>query len=180
MIEKMKRIMVIGCCGAGKSTFSRKLNSITKIELIHLDQFYWKPNWGETKSEEWEKIVQHLADKPYWIMDGNYGGTMDIRIKRADTIIYLDYPTWKCLSRVTARTIKNWGRRRFDMPSDCKERFDFRFFHYVATFNLTRRENLLKKLRLVADEKKVIVFKNDIQAYHFLENLKDENRDLSL
>ena len=171
--KRMKRIMVIGCCGAGKSTFSRTLNSITELELIHLDQYYWKPNWEETKSVEWDKIVKGLANKPNWIIDGNYGGTMDIRIKRADTIIYLDYPTWKCLWRVTTRTVKNLGKRRFDMPSDCKERFDLNFFHYVATFNLTRRENLLAKLGSITREKKVLIFKNDNQAYHFLENLKE-------
>ena len=85
----MQRILVIGCCGAGKSTFSKKLQSILKLELIHLDQYYHKPNWEEPKKGEWDKIVNSLLQKPSWIMDGTYNRTMDVRIKSADTIIYL-------------------------------------------------------------------------------------------
>jgi len=60
----MKRVMVIGCCGAGKSTFSRKLAEITKLETIHLDQYYWKPNWEETDKVEWKTIVTKLSNRP--------------------------------------------------------------------------------------------------------------------
>lgn len=63
--------MVIGCCGAGKSTFSRKLHDITNLELIHLDQEYWKPNWEETDKNDWQNKVQQLANKSSWIIDGN-------------------------------------------------------------------------------------------------------------
>ena len=91
----MKRVMVIGCGGAGKSTFSKKLGQLTGLEVIHLDQYYWKPNWEESDKEEWNQLATQLATKPSWIMDGNYGGTMDIRIARADTIIYLDFSTLK-------------------------------------------------------------------------------------
>ena len=167
----MNRIMIIGCSGAGKSTFARKLHAITKIKLIHLDQYFWQPNWVKTETIAWKEIVYRLTKQPTWIMDGNYGGTMDIRMKRADTIIYLDYPTWTCLWRVTNRTFKNWGKRRFDMPNGCEERFDLKFFHYVATFNHLRRKKLLNKLNQCNEEKKIFVFRNDKQANRFLENL---------
>ena len=68
----MQRILVIGGCGAGKSTFSKKLQSILKLELIHLDQYYHKPNWEEPKKGEWDKIVHTLVEKPSWIMGGNH------------------------------------------------------------------------------------------------------------
>lgn len=168
----MKRIMIIGCCGAGKSSFARQLHALTQIHLIHLDQHYWRPNWVETPTIEWEKNVQALAALPTWIIDGNYGGTMDIRIKRADIIIYLDYPTWKCLWRVLKRTWQNHGRARADMPKGCKERFDLDFLHYVATYNLIRRKKLLQKLEGLPPKKKVIIFKHDRDARHFLEGLK--------
>ena len=103
----MKKVLVIGCCGAGKSTFSRKLHNIINLELIHLDQYYHKPNWEEPEKREWEGIVNNLVQKLSWIMDGNYKGTFDIRFKEADTIIYLDYSTLKCLWRVIKRIIKN-------------------------------------------------------------------------
>jgi hypothetical protein len=74
----MKRIMVIGCCGSGKSTLSLKIQRITGLPLFHLDQYYWQPNWSEPSKEKWEKIVADLANKEEWIIDGNYGGTMDL------------------------------------------------------------------------------------------------------
>ena len=91
MYSKMKKILVIGCCGAGKSTFSKKLHKILKLPLIHLDTYYHKPNWEEPEKEDWKKIVSSLAHRKEWIMDGNFSDTFDIRIPRSDTIIYLDY-----------------------------------------------------------------------------------------
>ena len=169
----MKRVLVIGCCGAGKSTFSRKLQALLKVELLHLDQYYWKPDWQEPEQAEWTAMVNDLASRPSWIMDGNYGGTMDLRIKRADTIIYLDYRTTTCLWRITKRTLKYRGRVRPDMPAGCKERFDLDFYHYVATYNLNRREGVLDKLDKVKGAKNICVLKNDAAAEAFLGKLRE-------
>jgi adenylate kinase family enzyme len=168
----MQKIMVIGCCGAGKSTFSKRLQEITNLELIHLDQHYWKPNWEETDKNEWQKVVQQLADKPNWIIDGNYTGTLDIRIEKADTIIYFDFPTWKCLWRVILRVFKYWGKQRPDMPKGCNERFDFEFLHYVAIFNILKRKRILEKLEIVKNKKVVKIFKTDLDATQYLDRLK--------
>jgi len=62
----------------------------------------------------------------------DYGRTMDIRIERADTIIYLDYSTLQCLWRITRRTWKYFGQERPDMHNECKERFDLDFYHYSS------------------------------------------------
>jgi adenylate kinase family enzyme len=168
----MNKIMVIGCCGAGKSTFSKQLQAITQLELIHLDQQYWKPNWVESDKNEWQNKVQQLANKPSWIIDGNYTGTLDIRTQQADTIIYFDFPTWKCLWRVIFRTFKYLGKERPDMPSGCKERFDIEFLHYVATFNFIKRKRILEKLEALKNEKVVKIFKKDMEATKFLHSIK--------
>ena len=170
---KMQRILVTGCCGAGKSTFSKKLQSILKLELIHLDQYYHKPNWEEPEKAEWEKIVNSLVQKPSWIMDGNFSGTMDIRIKSADTIIYLDYPTLKCFWRIIKRIVKHHGVVRSDMANGCKEQFDLEFLHFVLTFNSKNRKRFIQKLNLVKDEKKVLIFKTDKQANKFLAQISE-------
>lgn len=170
----MQKVIVIGCCGAGKSTFSKKLQERTGLELIHLDQEYWHPNWQETPKDLWEKKIQELTVQPNWIMDGNYGGTLDIRIKAADTIIYLDYPTWICLWRVFKRTLKHWKRARPDMVEGCRERFDWGFFRYVATYNQTRRPTLLDKLNNINNkETQIYKFKNDREAAIFLKQVKE-------
>ncbi len=167
----MNRIMVLGCCGAGKSTLAKKLHRKTGLELIHLDQHYWNADWVETDDEKWPAIVEQLAAKENWIIDGNYSSTFDVRLKRADTIIYLDYPTWRCLWRVSKRIWENNGITRSDMAEGCPERFDWEFIHYVATFNLRKRKGLLKKINSYQKEKSIHIFQNDKEAQQFLDNL---------
>lgn len=167
----MKRAMIIGCCGAGKSTFARKLHERTALPLVHLDQVFWNPGWVEPPKDEWREKVEGLVSEPEWILDGNYGGTMDIRIQHADTIFFLDYPTWKCLWRITKRLILNYGKVRESMKEGCPERFDLKFFLYVAHWRITRRAGILAKLQQVADDKQIILLRNDREVRQFLEAL---------
>lgn len=74
--------MVVGNCGVGKSTFSKQLHTIMNIELVHLDQYYWQPNWVEPDKSDWESTMQEIVAKPNWIIDGNYGGTMELRMEK--------------------------------------------------------------------------------------------------
>lgn len=167
----MNRVMIIGCCGSGKSTLSKKLQKLTGLPLFHLDQYYWKENWTETPKDQWEPIVEFLASNDEWIIDGNYGGTWKCRFDRADTVIYLDYNTIKCLYRVTKRVIKYHGQVRPDMPNGCKERFDLDFFHYVATYNLMRRKSTLARLEALDKSIKVVVLKSDKEIDFYLSGL---------
>jgi len=162
--------MIIGCCGAGKSTLARRLHKVTNLPLYHLDQYYWKENWAETPKEEWEPIVKELASKEEWIIDGNYGGTFQPRMDRADTIIFLKYSTIRCLARVTKRVWKYHGKVRPDMPPGCRERFDLEFFHYVATYNLVRGNIIQNKIDKLVD-KKIHVFKSDKEVDVFVNTL---------
>ena len=164
----MDRVMIIGCCGAGKSTLAREMHEILGIGVIHLDQYYWKPNWVETESQEWKKTIETLVDGERWIMDGNYGGTMDIRLERADTVLSLDYSTIQCLSRVIIRTISHWGKVRPDMSAGCPERLDPFFLHYVATFNKKKRPKIIERLVKISDTKRVLTFRGDTEVRRFI------------
>ena len=89
----MRRVLVIGCQGAGKiDRVPPRLARITGLPLIDLDAIHWRPGWVEPPPREWREIVGAAAAKPEWIMDGNYAGTFDLRVPRADTVIWLDYP----------------------------------------------------------------------------------------
>ncbi len=142
----MQRVMVIGCSGAGKSTLTRQLAKEWDLPVIHLDRAYWQPYWVETPKEEWRAKVGELVLAERWIMDGNYSGSMDIRLPHTDLIIWLDFSRWLCLWRVFKRTLRFWGRVRPDMTDGCAERFDFPFFHYVFFFPEIHRPRLLKRL----------------------------------
>lgn len=168
----MKRIMVIGCSGSGKSTFSKKLSEILKIPVVHLDQKYWKPNWIESSETEWRKTISEIVKEDEWVMDGNYSGTWDLRIPRADTIIFLDQSTYVCLYRVTKRIIDNYGKTRSDMTANCPERFDLQFYHYVLTYNLTRRKSNLTKLENWKKEKQIFILRKEEEINAFFENIK--------
>ena len=161
----------MGCCGAGKSTLAKKLHDKTKLPLIHLDKLYWQPNWIESTTVEWEQMVEEVSDTGSWIIDGNYGGTLDIRLAKADTIIFLDRPTWLCLYRVLKRTIQYYGKNRFDMPNGCNERFDFNFLKYVYRFNKIKRDNLLYKVENYRGKKSVFILDSDKKIQQFLSNI---------
>ena len=164
--------MIIGCSGAGKSTFARNLHDVINIPVIHLDQHYHLPNWEEPPKEEWEEKVKELVEGEEWIMDGNYGGTFDIRTKKADTINYLNYSTLSCLHRVIKRTIKYYGQSRPNMAPGCKERFNLEFLHYVAVFNMIKGKTISKKLKSLTESKKVITLKNNKEVKDFLSNIQ--------
>jgi adenylate kinase family enzyme len=166
-----KRIMLIGPCGAGKSTFSKRLQKSLQIPIIHLDQYYWKPHWEETPIDEWNEKVRELAMEDSWIIDGNYTSSMDVRIERADLIIYLHQSTFILLYRVTKRIVFNYQKKRSDMAEGCKERFNYEFYQFVATFNKVRRPEIMKKLKNVKGVKQVRILKNKREINHLLESL---------
>ncbi len=126
--------MVVGCAGAGKTTLARKLAAASGLPLIHLDFYYWRRGWQLPDGADWREQVVALAAAPGWIMDGNYSNTYDIRMPRADTLIWLDYARAVCLRRVLLRTLTGYGRTRPDLPPSCPERFDIAFLRYVWNF----------------------------------------------
>lgn len=167
--------MVIGNCGAGKSTLSRKLGNILPLPLIHLDKEYWRPNWEEMPKAEWNIKVQALADRESWIMDGNYGGSLDIRLARADTVVFLDYPRLTCVYRVLKRIALNYGTTRADVAKGCPERFSWQFIAYVYTFRDKKRPNIIRKLENLQSGIRVVTLKNDKEADAFLNELEQNN-----
>jgi adenylate kinase family enzyme len=88
--------VVTGMAGAGKSTFSRALAAKTGLPVIHLDIYYWKPGWVEPSEDEWREKQRALVSTDKWILDGNYHGTLDLRLERADKAVFLDIPWWVC------------------------------------------------------------------------------------
>lgn len=168
----MKRVMIIGCSGSGKSTFAKRLHQQTNLPLIHLDQHYWRPHWVEPSPAIWAEQMQALVAQEAWIMDGNYSGTMEFRLARADTIIFLDLPTSTCLQRVIGRTLKYWRQSRSDMSKDCPERFSLQFFHYILFYRKTRRAKILQKLAAATAHQQVFVLSSTKAVAAFWETFK--------
>ena len=88
----MQRILIIGCGGSGKSTLARELGSRTGLPVMHLDQIWWKPgSWEHLSQEEFDEQLETLLNQPQWIMDGNFDRTLEKRLEKCDTVLYLDY-----------------------------------------------------------------------------------------
>ncbi len=168
----MKRIIIIGICGAGKSTFAKKLSEKLEIELFHLDKIYWKPNWVERKKEDFDTNLKAIIEKETWIIDGNYKRTMKLRIKRADTVIFLDYSTSTAMFRVFKRRFQFMFKQREDVAVGCKENINWEFLKYVYNFKKDQRPEIMKILDKLNEEKQLIIFKNDKQANLFFKALK--------
>lgn len=165
----MRRVLVIGSPGAGKSTFARALAERTGLPLIHLDAEYHLPGWTEPEEQAWQARLAHLVAGERWIIDGNYGGSMDYRLAHADTAILLDYPSWLCLWRLLKRIATLRGTVRPDAPPGCPERLDWSFLFYVAAFRTAKTPALER--RLAAFPGAVVCFRRPAEARAFLDTL---------
>ena len=91
----MKKIIVIGCPGSGKSTFARKLRDITGLPLYYLDMIWHKPDKTTVTREEFDTELEKILEKDSFIIDGNYGRTLEKRFLCCDTVFLFDLPTTK-------------------------------------------------------------------------------------
>jgi len=167
----MQRVLVIGISGAGKSTFSRALANTTGLPLIHLDKEFWQPGWVQTPRQEWRERVAELAAGERWIMDGNYDSSLDLRLPRADTVLWFDYPMLRCLRRAMWRAVTTYGRVRPDMAEGCAERIDLEFLRYIWTFNAKQRPRVVAALARFGGHVDPVVFRRDGEAARFLSAL---------
>jgi len=166
--------MIMGCGGSGKSTLAKQLSEILGIEAIHLDYHFWSAGWIQPEKEEWLKKQDELFAKEEWIVDGNYTNTIEKRLEKVDTIIYLDFPTWRCLWGICQRRWKYAGKTRPDMAEGCEERIDWVFLKYILTYWKNRAPLIREKFSKIKD-KKVIILKNRKEVNNFLESLKKKN-----
>jgi adenylate kinase family enzyme len=108
-----RRVVVTGLAGSGKSTFSLALAARTGLPVIHLDLHFWQPGWVEPSEPQWREAQRAVLAGDAWIADGNYRETLDLRVERADTVVVLDLPWWRCSGRAL--------RRGFQMPAELPE-----------------------------------------------------------
>jgi adenylate kinase family enzyme len=120
----MRRIVILGCSGTGKSTLARRLARQLALPVVHLDMLYWRPGWQHPDPEDFRARVAGAVAGEDWISDGNYSVTFDLRLPRADAVIIMTLPRWRRLLRVFRRQIFQ-RHTRPDLPEGCPERVDW-------------------------------------------------------
>jgi adenylate kinase family enzyme len=115
-----RRVVVTGMAGAGKSTFSRALSARTGLPVIVLDVHFWLAGWTEPAEAEWREKQRRLLAGQEWIADGNYHATLDLRLERADTVVFLDMPWWTCARRALVRGVRTRPAES-ELPEGCGE-----------------------------------------------------------
>lgn len=169
----MERILVIGCPGAGKSTLARQLAEKRGLPLVHLDAIFWLPGWKQRDKTEFDALLLAELQKPKWIIDGNFGRTLPLRLQYCDAVIFLDFSTFACVRGVLQRVLSQHGKVRSDMGQGCPERFDWEFLKYVCSFNRTQRKKLLEKLNAADPSCRKIFLQNRRQVKAFLNATDD-------
>lgn len=162
----MKRIAIIGINGAGKSTLAKELGEKLNLPVYHLDKIYWKPGWVKLPANEGESIQREIVKQEKWIIDGNWAGSLDVRLEPADTIIYLNYPKWLCLYRIIKRAWFTKGSS-FDKQEGVNEKLDWfivkRLFEYSS-------QNILSKVKQYSEGRKVLIIKSPKELSQLFSN----------
>ncbi len=173
MTTCMRKVCIIGCGGAGKSTLAVKLGPLLDLPVIHLDAAHWKPNWEKPSSEEWRRRHAELLSRDAWILDGNYGGTLRERIAASDTVILLAPSRLTCLFQVFKRAIRYLGRSRPDLNPGCREQLpDREFLEWIWNYNGTRLPGILHDLDRVRNDKNIVILRSGADVVRFLNALK--------
>jgi adenylate kinase family enzyme len=151
----MEKIVVIGSAGAGKSTFARQLGAKLDIEVLHLDCYFWDPDWREKSPSERKEIQHTLMKKDRWIIEGTYLSTSEERLGAADWIIFLDINVLICFWRIIKRRIQNHNKNRLDLPVGCTEKLHWTYILKVLVFPLRGRRHLFQKRKKLMKVKNV-------------------------
>ena len=158
----MKKVIILGCPGCGKSVFSIKLQEKTGLPLIHLDNVWWNSDRTHVSREEFDKRLSDIICGDEWIIEGDYSRTYEVRIKACDTVLFLDFDVETCLEGIKERV----GKNRPDIPW-VEERLDPELVRDVENYHKEKRPVLLKLLDNYPD-KQIHVFTDRKQAYDWL------------
>ena len=162
----MKKVIVIGCPGSGKSTFSKRLSRITALPLYHLDMIWHKPDKTTISREEFDNKINKIIRQTSWIIDGNYGRTLENRIKGCDTVFLFDLPTDVCIEGAKSRI----GKPRDDMPW-VEDIFDPEFKQWILDFPKKELPHVYEMIEKYS-HKNIIIFESREQIDKFINNLE--------
>jgi adenylate kinase family enzyme len=168
----VQRIVIIGSGGAGKSTLARQLGADLGIPVHHLDKLFWRPGWVKSPPAEFAVKQEAILREPAWIIDGNFGETIQARLRAADTILFLDLPTWVCLWGAVRRYIQYRNRTRPDMTEGNHEKLSWDYLWWILSYRTVRRPRVRARLKELAGLKAVTILRSRGAVQDFLKSMK--------
>ena len=165
----MKKIIVIGCPGSGKSTFAKRLYEKINLPLFHLDAIWHKADKTHISREEFDDRLSEILSLDAYIIDGNYQRTLDRRISRCDTVILFDLPTEDCLSGAAMRV----GKARADMPW-CESELDPEFKRQIEEFKTVKLPEIYALIEKYKSGRNTVILKSREESESFLESISTE------
>jgi hypothetical protein len=168
----MRRVLVIGSSGAGKTTLSKAVADLCNLPLFHLDWYKYQPGWYPIADRAWYRSVAELAAEPAWIMDGYYPTTFHITVPRADTVMWLDLPRGVCIRRCIWRSFRHFGRIRPDIPNGRREVIPA--LRPVWSFPAVQRPQIVQAIDELGQHLRVIQLRNDSDIEALLAALKED------
>lgn len=169
----MQKTIVIGCPGAGKSTFAGRLREKTGLPLFYLDTLWHKPDKTNISEAEFDTRLSEIIKRDEWIIDGNYSRTLEVRMKACDTVFLLDYPLKVCLSGASARI----GTKREDLPW-VEAELDEEFRQWIIDFPRDQLPHIYELIGKYRQSRDVHIFKSRQEADYYLKSLPDGGESL--
>ncbi|MEV4124191.1 hypothetical protein [Nocardia sp. NPDC049707] len=171
-----QRIVIIGCGGSGKTHLANQLAALHGLPLTHLDAVYYDPDWNPLPAEEFQAIQQRLVDAPRWLIEGNYAGTMAIRLAAADTVIFLDLPARTCITGVLQRRWRYRGGQHHDGVYD---RITWGFLRYIWCYRAQIRPRVRDLIAERGKPGELVTLTSRRQATRYLARLRAQARTTS-
>ncbi len=163
----MKKVIVIGCPGSGKTTFALKLAEATSLPLYHLDAVWHRPDKTHIPREEFDERIREIFKEDKWIIDGNYKRTIEMRLQQCDTVFLFDLPTSVCIQGVTDRI----GKERYDLPW-LETKLDEEFRKFIEEFPKNTLPYIYELLERYKDEKQIVVFRSREEADEYIDKTR--------
>lgn len=172
--RRMRRVVIVGSYGAGKTTLAAALGPVLGLEVHHLDALRWQPGWRLRPLSEWHAILGELVAHDAWIIEGNFEQTLEPRLQRADTVILLDFPAWLSLWRVVRRRLRRDSRP--DLPPGVRERLNFRVLTLAWDYRRQARQHILGCVERKRNRpgRQVVVLRRPSEVRALIDDLRRE------
>ncbi|MEU9886857.1 topology modulation protein [Sphaerisporangium sp. NPDC051011] len=170
----MRKVAVIGCGGSGKTTLGRRLGSILDAPVTHLDVVYYDDDWNTLSKEKFAAVQEELVSAPAWVIDGNFASTLPIRLKAADTVIFLDLSPLTCLLGIAQRRIRHGGGQHDAIG--VYDRITWEFIKYVWNYRRTMAPRVRKLIDEHARHADVHVVRSRAEANRLLDRIAATHR----